>query len=290
MLLFFHPQSCCYIVGNAADEQGGAEIPGLVWHPSWSRVYPLQKEPIPSQEVAGGLRTWTGFSRCVQVRWCHSYWPNTSFLLCHCYEEQFSPKQREEKVEMLTRGVGASLLLPGFEAVFVCNVAERNQRHFLEYFENGIWQTCRSQPPTVCVDSGLFSLFLKHMTVGWCHSCFCHPFCASSGERNGPLNLLGPPCWHLAFLHFQSFLCPVRQGRRLQITVRGWAVTNIRPEELKCLTFRQRLPEIKTCKDLCTHTMSFSRVCKTYVQIWRFLLFLGNLHILAASQKKPCVE
>lgn len=67
-------------------------------------------------------------------------------------------------------------------------------------------------------------------------------------------------------------------------------MTNIGPEELKCLTFRQRLPEIKTCKDLRSHTVSFNRVCKTHVQIGRFLLFLGNLHILAASQKKPCVE
>lgn len=67
-------------------------------------------------------------------------------------------------------------------------------------------------------------------------------------------------------------------------------MTNIGPEELKYLTFKQRLPEIKTCKGLCTLTVSFNHVCKTHVQIGRFLLFLGNLHILAASQKKPCVE
>ena len=35
-------------------------------------------------------------------------------------------------------------------------------------------------------------------------------------------------------------------------------VTNIGPVELKCLTFRQRLPEIKTCTDLCTRTVSFN--------------------------------
>ena len=67
-------------------------------------------------------------------------------------------------------------------------------------------------------------------------------------------------------------------------------MTNVGPEELKRLTFRQRLPEIKTCKDLRAHTVSFNRVCKTHVQIGRFLLFLRNLHILAASQKKLCVE
>lgn len=67
-------------------------------------------------------------------------------------------------------------------------------------------------------------------------------------------------------------------------------MTNTGPEKLKYLTFRQRLPEIKTCKDLCTCTVSFNCVCKTHVQIGRFLLFLGNLHILAASQKKPYVE
>lgn len=67
-------------------------------------------------------------------------------------------------------------------------------------------------------------------------------------------------------------------------------MTNIGSVELECLTFRQRLPEIKTCKDLCTRTVSFNRVCKTHVQIELFLLFLGNLHFLAASQKKPCVE
>lgn len=45
----------------------------------------------------------------------------------------------------------------------------------------------------------IFSLFLKHTMVSWCRSFLCDPFCPSSGERNGLLNILGPPCSRLAF-------------------------------------------------------------------------------------------
>lgn len=53
-------------------------------------------------------------------------------------------REGREGGDIVTKGVGASLLLLAFEAVFACSVGVRNQRHFLEYFENGIWQTCRA--------------------------------------------------------------------------------------------------------------------------------------------------
>lgn len=47
-------------------------------------------------------------------------------------------REGREGGDIVTKGVGASLLLLAFEAVFACSVGVRNQRHFLEYFENGI--------------------------------------------------------------------------------------------------------------------------------------------------------
>lgn len=127
-------------------------------------------------------------------------------------------------------------------------------------------------------------LFLAYSA---CSACFTRS-ASSSCEKKGHLASLGPPPTAVT-RHGRP--CPhVEQRRRPRVTCAGWTVTNAGPGALRCLTFRQRLPEIKTCKGLWILTVSFKQVCKTHVQIGRFILFLCNLHILAGSQKKPYVK
>lgn len=58
-----------------------------------------------------------------------SYQPDVNPLFCRCWEEQFSPNQREKEEkaeEMVAKGGGTSLLLPAFKVVFACSVGETN--------------------------------------------------------------------------------------------------------------------------------------------------------------------
>lgn len=124
-------------------------------------------------------------------------------------------------------------------------------------------------------------LFLAHSA---CSACFTRS-ASSSCEKKG--HLATPP----TAVTRHGWPCPhVEQRRRPRVTCAGSMVTNAGPGELRCSTLRQRLPEIKTCKGLRILTVSFKQVCKTHVQIGRFVLFLCNLHILAGSQKKPYVK
>lgn len=128
-MVLFHPQSCCWVVGfrSAAEDHEGAETPGLVWHQSRAWVCPERACSSP-----GRSGCFAGLDRVflqVCVGLSHGCQPDVDPLLCRCWEEPFSPHQREkeEKVEIVAKGgEGASFLLLAFEVVFACSAGERN--------------------------------------------------------------------------------------------------------------------------------------------------------------------
>lgn len=163
--MLFHRQSCCSVVGfrHAAEEHGGAWVWSGISHGPWFALCRRSSFLPRKKQVVGEL------GQVISVGVCRAdCLTSTNLMLILSVtagrsSSHLNQREKEEKVEMVTKGGGASLLLLAFETLFACNASEEKSRYFGRYFYSLKWNLtslegwsgrfCSSQSSTVCTDN-----------------------------------------------------------------------------------------------------------------------------------------